>query len=319
MRILIVGYGSIGQRHLRNLRAILADVECIVLRRRDERVEGATVVTDLAAALALRPTLAVIAVPSGNHIDYLIDLIGAGVPTYVEKPVVTQLAHVAAVRQALGAHPNALHFTGFNLRLLPSLIKVRTLLQQGSVGTIGRSSFSAGQWLPDWRAAADFKHSYSASRSDGGGVIFDLSHELDAARFLLGEVELTGCTTMRVPSLDIAVESVASMIGTSAAGALVNVNVDYIARRPIRRYEFVGDLGTLVWDLAAKRLELHNQTGVEVLTDDPADFDVSETYLEAMRGFVASAVTGKASSLQSLEDGLDSTALAIRAHELGGA
>lgn len=318
MRALIIGVGSIGRRHLRNLQAVAPEVECIALRRSAEPVEGGVrVVTAIEEALEAGPAFAVVATPSATHMDCLPALIEAGIPTYVEKPVVTRPEHVEVVREAL-AHSPVQHFSGFNLRMLPSLQRARLLVEQGRLGTIARASFSAGQWLPDWRSTPDFKQNYSASRALGGGVIFDLSHELDAARFLLGEIELASCLAMYLSSIDIATESAASMLGRSRAGGLVTVNVDYVARKPIRRYEIVGDVATLVWDLAARRLEIQDRNGIEILADGGADFDVGATYVSIMRALVDGNRTGYAADLQSLEDGLISTALAIRAGELAG-
>lgn len=317
MLALIIGYGSIGQRHMRNLRMLMPEAKIIVLRRdKAKPVDGAIVVSSLQDALDMRPDISVLATPSGLHIDVLLDLIEAEIPTYVEKPVVIEIEHVGKVRQALKAHPSISHVTGFNLRLLSSMQIARTLIKNGAVGNIARANFSAGQWLPDWRKASDFRQSYSARKSDGGGVIFDLSHELDAARFFLGEIQLEHCLAMQLPSLGIDAESAATMIGRTADRSLVTVNVDYVARRPIRRYELVGDEGTLIWDLPARRLELHRPNEIELMTDQAEDFDVGKTYIEAMRSFIAGISGTEDRPLQSLDDGLRSTELAIAANGL---
>lgn len=316
MRALIIGYGSIGQRHARNLRTLLPEAEILVLKRKPGAIENARVFTELADAISAQPALAIVATPSAAHIDVLVDLVDAGVATYVEKPVVTCVDDVAAVRAALKRRPGIPHATGFNLRLLPSLQAAKTLVLSGELGQIARASFSSGQWLPDWRRIDDFRQSYSTRKAEGGGVIFDLSHELDAGRFLLGEIAIEGCVTSRLPSLGIDAESAASIIGRSESGSLISVNIDYVARRPIRRYELVGDEATLVWDLAQRRLERHAPGGVDVVSDRIEDFDVSGTYIQGLRSFAAAAAGREAASLQSLEDGLRSTELAIKANML---
>jgi predicted dehydrogenase len=322
MRALIIGSGSIGQRHMRNLVSIVPRAKFVLLRHGGGAVSGALgfdeiVVPDLAAAVALKPTLAILATPSARHIDVLPLLIEAGIPTYVEKPVVTEAADAIAVRKALDAAPGLPHTAGFNLRHLGSLAMAKSIVASGKIGTIARASFTAGQWLPDWRKGQDYRQNYSSSKLLGGGVIFDLSHELDAARLLLGEIEMRSCEIGHVESLEISSDSVACMMGRSPSGTIITVNLDYVARSPIRRYEIVGDLGTLTWDLPAGHLSLHTQAGRETITSTASDFDVAETYLTAMRSFV-DAVAGSAQPrLQTLEDGLRSTELAIRATELG--
>lgn len=322
MRALIIGSGSIGQRHMRNLAAIVPGVEFVLLRHDSGALSGALgfdeiVVPDLAAALASKPTLAILATPSARHIDILPRLIDAKVPTYVEKPVVTAAADAVAVREALTAAPGLPHTAGFNLRYLASLAMAKSIVASGRIGTIARANFAAGQWLPDWRKGQDHRRNYSSSKLLGGGVIFDLSHELDAARLLLGEAEIRSCELGRVESLEISSDSVACMMGRTRSGTVITVSLDYVARSPIRRYELVGDLGTLIWDLPAGHLSLHTQAGRETITSAAGDFDVPETYLTAMKSFV-DAVAGSAQpQLQTLEDGLRSTELAICASELG--
>jgi len=318
MRALIIGYGSIGQRHMRNLSTLMPDAEVIVVRRdTSQTIERATVAANLDVALSMLPDFAILATPSAAHVDALVDLIAADIPTYVEKPIVTETAHITRVRDALQTRPSLRHASGFNLRLLRSLQLAQELLRQGALGEVARASFVAGQWLPDWRKTADFRQSYSTRKSGGGGVIFDLCHELDAARLLLGEIQLHHCSTAYFPGLDIETESVASIVGRADRGSLVTVNVDYVARRPIRRYELVGDKGSLIWDLAIKRLEYHTPAGIEIVTEQPEDFDVSSTYAEALSAFIASALGRSEATLQSLEDGLRSTELAILANSVG--
>lgn len=322
MRALIIGSGSIGQRHIRNLAAIVPGAEFVVLRhgkgaRAGPLGFGEIVVSDLASALEFKPTLAILATPSARHIDVLPSLIGAKIPTYVEKPIVTEAAHAVIVREALLATPGIPHAAGFNLRYLGSLAMAKSIVASGRIGTVARANFAAGQWLPDWREGQDYRQNYSSSKLLGGGVIFDLSHELDAARLLIGEIDMRSCELGSIESLEISSESVACMMGRSRSGTIVTVNVDYVARSPIRRYELVGDLGTLIWDLPAGCLSLHTRAGNDTITSDARDFDVPATYLNAMRTFLAAVDGSTQPQLQMLEDGLRSTELAIRARELG--
>lgn len=319
MRALIIGTGSIGQRHMRNLRAIDPAVEFVLLRRYADPLNvwpDARVEVDLPAAIGLAPDLAILATPSALHFDVLLALISRRIPTYVEKPIVTSAEQVRAIRRALEQFPGVPHVAGFNLRLLPSLEDARRLVMQESIGKVVRASFSAGQWLPDWRKGQDHRHGYSARSSDGGGVLFDLSHEFDAARFLLGDMTLLHEATARVGALEIDSEGVAIATARTAAGALVSVNLDYVARYPIRRYELVGTGGTLTWDLPARSLSRSGPDGHAAQSEDNQGFDVAATYQTAMQAFLAGTRTGLSCGLQDLEDGLRSTELSILAHAM---
>jgi predicted dehydrogenase len=308
VRALIVGYGSIARRHLENLRATAAVREFVVVRP-GGRPPGADAelrfVSAVSEGVVARPDLAVVASPSAAHIEALLPLLEAGIPCYVEKPAVTEPGDVARLR-ALRQLPVTM--SGCNLRFLPSLRRLRDAVRSGSIGTPVRASLQAGQWLPDWRPQRDYRTTYSARAAAGGGVIFDLIHEIDAARWLFGEFDQVHALSGKLSSLEIeAVDSAAILLGRRR-GPLVAIGLDYVARPPIRRYEVFGDEGTLAWDLAARRLTRAN----EVLAADPADFDVAATYRAAMNEFVAAVGSGAPTS-QDLRDGLASAELALRA------
>jgi predicted dehydrogenase len=318
--VLVAGTGSIGRRHIDSLRQLAPGANLVFLRRQASedqysRKAGAKVVDSLQAALAERPTIAVVAVPSAQHAALLEPLLAAGIPTYIEKPVVTSAAQLAAVTHAAAAAPGVITLCGCNLRFLPSLRSVRELIARGIIGRVVRASLQTGQWLPDWRPSTDYRHSYSASRELGGGVVLDLVHELDAVRWILGEFDSVVAVGGKMSSLELSSED-AVVIGLSRAGGpVVAVGLDYVARRPVRRYEFFGEKGTLVWDLPAQRLELTHVDGDELPALETGAFDVAATYLHAMREFLE-AVSAHRPTSQNLDEGLKSAALAIRVNEV---
>jgi predicted dehydrogenase len=304
MRALIVGHGSAGQRHADNLRACGISEHFVV------RSSGAR--EDLARGISSRPDLAVIASASSAHADALVLLLEAGIPCYVEKPAVTSAADVERVAGLLAARKPLVTLSGCNLRLLPSLRSLHAALGAGRIGRVVRASLQAGQWLPDWRPGRDYRQTYSAHAAQGGGVIFDLIHELDCARWLFGEFDEVRALSGKLSGLEIDAEDAACILLGRRGGPLVSVSLDYVCRRPVRRYEVVGDEGTLTWDLGAKELTLGTASGVEVLDRDPANFDVAATYLAAMREFVDAVRAGRGAS-PDLADGLASVRLALRA------
>lgn len=317
LRGLIVGTGSIGQRHMRNLRNLVPDIELLLLRRSSEPLQGwpnTRTISELSEALKLEPDFAILATPSAHHISVLPTLIVANVPTYVEKPIVTSPNHIDQVRAALMANPGVSHKAGFNLRLIPSIIQAAKVASSGLLGHLARASFSAGQWLPDWRPGKDHREIYSARTADGGGVLLDLSHEFDIARLLVGEMNIEYTAQANVKALQI--DSVGAAIATARAmtGTLVSINLDYVARQPLRRYELIGTEGSLTWDLSTKSLTLTSPRSRTVLSSDPTDFDVGATYVTAMASFLEEIQSGKPGPLQNLEDGMRSTELAVRAN-----
>ena len=264
--------------------------------------------------LAATPNCAVIASPSSAHIEALLPLLQAGVPCYVEKPVVITASHVKQVRDASRKAVKT-SMSGCNLRFLPSLRRLQAEIVAGTIGTPVRASLQAGQWLPDWRPGRDYRQTYSAKSSEGGGVVLDLIHEIDAARWLFGDFEQVLALGGKRSRLEIDAEDVACiLLGRRGAGPVVAIGLDYVARQRMRRYEVIGEEGTLTWDLAARRLSLATPEGDRVLADDAADFDVGATYLRAMQEFTAAVKQSRPTS-PDLADGLAAAELAIRARD----
>ena len=315
----IIGLGSIGRRHMTNLAARFPGAAFTVLRHTpaaDPLCDqlGARIVTDLDAALEGTPDLVIVASPSANHMDCLPRLIASGCNLMVEKPIVTNFADCDSLLAQLKVASKAVRVSGFNFRYLPSLQLIRKAIHCGDLGQVVRAAFVAGQWLPDWRPAQDYRLSYSADAARGGGVELDLVHEIDVARWFFGELNLEFSMGGRLSSLGLQSNDVSTMVFSASGGPIVQVALDYVSRKPLRHYEVVGDKAGLSWNIAGQVDRLGPEGSSPVL-NDPAGFNVARTYVD-MIDSIAAAVTGDwKEPLQSLEDGIASTRLAIAARD----
>ncbi len=319
MRILIVGMGSIGRRHISNLQKLVDRPEFILLRNPNKEYEfssdlGAIIVKSFTEAITLRPAFAVIASPSVFHFEALQALLPAQIPCYVEKPLVTTEAQIQQLELLISSTTRVpTTMTGCNLRFLPSIKTARQLIRDNVLGRPVRASFQVGQWLPDWRPAQDYRQSYSVSRELGGGVVLDLIHELDAARFLFGEFEQIFSLGGKYSRLEIESEDSVAIILGRPHGPVVSLGLDYVSQSGVRRYEIICDEGSLIWDLPARTLMILRRDKQELVTNECFDFDISASYFDAMKEFL-SAVEGSRSSSQDLADGLRSVRLAVLAN-----
>lgn len=322
MRALILGGGSIGNRHARNIEALRPGVKLTVMRRRELAGTpdcAASVVHTMDAALCSAPDVAVIATPTHMHLEAIEALLSSGIPCYVEKPVVSDLPQAHSLRALLARMPAVPPTqTGCNLRFLPSLTTLRAMLREGAIGTVVRAHLEVGQWLPDWRPYRDYRDTYSAKAAQGGGVILDLVHELDQARWLFGEFERVEAIAGKYSNLEIDSEDTACvLLGRHRAPPAVVVSLDYVSRQRVRRYSIVGDEGSLVWDLADRSLKLMRGDSTKSVDSSEAGFDMPDTYMCAMRAFLDNAAAGR-SGPQDLHDGLLSTELALQAKAAAG-
>lgn len=321
MRVFVTGAGSIAKRHVHNLVLLAAPCRIVVLTSQPENRFGnwsidpsiLDVVNSFDEGLAQAPDAVIIASASSMHGRELNAVLERGLPVLVEKPLLTAWQDWDNIASRLD-HAHAASVLGCNLRYLPALHQLRESLACGIAGRIVRAHLEVGQWLPDWRPTRDFTQSYSANPAAGGGVVFDLVHEIDMALWLMGDLQLVAARGGHLSNLPIAACDTAVALLESQDGTPVTVSLDYVSRAPARRYVFVGDLGTLVFDLQAKNLALHNADGIRALCTDPADFDMSATYQAEMAEWLRAIQGVSPISVSPLIEGRRATRLMLDIH-----
>ena len=252
-RVLISGLGSIGRRHLVNLRRL--GVRDILLHRRAveplSEAPELPVFSDLEQALALRPDVVIVSNPTAYHMQVAIPVAESGCNLFIEKPLSHSWDRVERFL-ALVEKLKLITLIGFDLRFDPGLGKVKSLLEQESIGRIVAIQAQVGQYLPDWHPWEDYRQGVSASREKGGGVIFDLIHELDYLSWLIGPVGQVACFADRLSSLEIETEDTAALLLRFENGAIGTLHLDYVQRIPSRTCRIIGERGTILWDAYAK-------------------------------------------------------------------
>jgi predicted dehydrogenase len=292
-RYLIVSLGSIGRRHLRNLRSLRPDAEIGVWRQRARLAEnelptGANTQFDtLEAARSFQPRAAIVAGPASTHLPVALALARAGIPLLVEKPLADQTAGLDELVALCQAQGLAL-MTAYNLRFLPSLQETRRLLADGTIGQVLGARAEVGQYLPDWRPDSDYRQTVSAQRSLGGGPLLELSHELDYLYWLFGLPARVTARGGRYSQLDIDVEDMVEIcLEYSSPKRLVNVHLDMLQRAVTRRCRFIGTEGTLIWDGITDRIECYRASSQRWETYDQfAIGDRNRMYLDELAHFL---------------------------------
>lgn len=320
MKFLIAGFGSIGRRHLRNLRE-LGEHDILLYRSNrstlpEDEIAGLTVETDLREALAHRPDAVIISNPTALHLDVAIPAAELGCAILLEKPIAHSLVHVPALEEA-AKRSGAQILVAFQFRFHPTLRRTAELLAQGAIGQPLAARAHWGEYLPNWHPWEDYKQGYAARADLGGGVILTLSHPFDYLRWLLGDVDSLWAFTAGRGGLDLPVEDTAEIGLRFASGALGSVHLDYLQQPPTHTLEIVGTMGTLRWNNADGSLAVHRAGdqgwNVEM---PPEGFERNWLFLDEMRHFIAVA-KGEAQPLCTLEDGRKALEIAVRALEAG--
>lgn len=265
MRIIVVGAGSIGQRHLRNLLALGHDVVAVFEpgdARRDEvrRVAPARclVTGDERAVFERDADAAVICSPTHCHLDQALAAVRRGWHVFVEKPLSHTLAGIDALVDEAARGRRAV-LVGCNLRFLPSLQLVRRLVEDGRIGRPLSARAHCGYYLPYWRPATDYRDGYGARQATGGGIILDSIHEFDYLTWLLGVPREVFAYAGKVSTLEIDTEDTADVLMRFDYGTVANVHLDYLQRTYRRSCDLIGEDGVIAWDYISQAVTVYGK------------------------------------------------------------
>lgn len=278
-RFLVAGYGSIGKRHLGNLRQMFPQADIAVLR---SGVAGSDSVVppgadrvfyDFEAVRAFAPQAAIVATPATYHVELTRRLLALGCHVLLEKPIAAASEAVPEML-AEARRSGRVLMVGYNLVFTPAMAAFRDAVRSGMAGRPLCIRAEVGQYLPDWRPGSDYRRGASARRDLGGGVLLELSHELHYLEWIFGRVDWVQATVQRSGTLELEVEDLALLNLGFAEGAVASVQLDFLQRTYSRFCKVVGSAGTLLWDAAQQSVLFfppNEKQGREVFREASAD------------------------------------------------
>lgn len=318
MKFLIAGFGSIGRRHFRNLKA-LGQNNILFLRSKrstlpDDEIAAYPVETDLRAALSHKPDVVIVSNPTSLHLDVAIPAAEMGCHLFLEKPLSHSMVRINQLQAAVDRGGGKV-LVGFQFRYHPQLIKLKSLIDEMVVGQPVSVRAHWGEYLPGWHPWEDYKTGYSARKDLGGGVVFTLSHPLDYLRWLLGEVSALWAFTSPVAALEINVDAVAEIGLRFQNGVIGSLHLDYVQRPNTHSIEIVGSQGTIRWDYIEGILQFHRGSGETPESYFlPPGFDRNVLFRDQMIHFLE-VIRTDTQPRCSLQDGIMAQRLASAVHE----
>ena len=275
--VCIVGYGSIGRRHARNLKMI--GVRVVVYRTglahpdTPEYDDSLDFYYDFEKVLALNPDAIFICNPTSLHADFARRAIDNRIDFFVEKPVSHQFAGmddlVKSVREA-----GVISSVGYMMRYDHCLMKLRDLLRCNSIGNVSSAIMEWGTHLPSWHSWEDYSKSYASLKNMGGGLILTCSHEVDLARYLFGEIVSLHAEGGHSSCLDIEVEDHVDILSKHESGVTSFLHIDWFQKKGRRYVHVIGDQGRLEWDFFKNNLTLfHSSSQAECVLEQGNDLN----------------------------------------------
>ena len=253
-KILIVGAGSAGVRHLNIAKTLFPKASIALLTERlsiDSNLSPNMHFVDSKDAVSFQPDIAVISGAASSRIEVCTMLANSGAHLLIEKPISNTTKGVADLIEICQAKKLVLA-VGYNLRFDESLIAFRESLNSQVIGKPLLVSCEVGQYLPSWRENIDYRQSVSSKHELGGGVLLELSHEIDYLTWIFGKINWVRATVMKQSSLEIDVEDSAFLTlgieNSNNPNLVANLNMDFIRHDFKRSCVVVGEEGTLKWD-----------------------------------------------------------------------
>lgn len=300
MRILVIGTGSIGRRHFRNLHALgFRDLAVVRSRRRTDAPQREfftryrpKVFYDLRAALAEKPDAVFVCNPTSLHVPAALRAIRSGAHVFIEKPISHSRAGVGALIHEARQRKRIL-YVGYHFRHHPLLKTAKRLLDAGQLGKIHSARFVTAEYLPGWHPWEDYRKSYAARRDLGGGVVLTQSHDLDLIYWFFGKPRLVTACVRSSGALGIPVDDIAVMTFKTPRCPVVVSYLDYLSRLPVKGFAISGSRGLLEWDYHGNFLRLAPVRGKARVMKTPRGFERNDMYLAELRDFLRCMRQGK--------------------------
>lgn len=322
MKILFIGLGGVGQRHLRNIKSLYPKAEILAYRSRglsqiistDLQIESEHGLeeeysiesfSNLADALKRKPFATIISNPSNMHIEPAIAGLKAGSNIFIEKPLSSNFLSIVPLLEIANSC-KLTTMVGFQLRFSPLIKKIKSLLANNAIGKILSVRAEVCEYMPWFHRYEDYREIYASKKSMGGGVILTQIHEIDFLIDIFGFPSAVYAIGGKKSQLEIDVEDNVDIL-MSANDISIFLHMDFLQKNKKREGVIYGENGRIEYDLVNLELQLINEGSSESFNWH--DFERNEMFLSEMRMFIESSQANKPTSI-SIEEGAKSIKVA---------
>lgn len=256
---------------------------------------GIRVQPDPERALEGRPDVVLVCTPASTHVPMVLKALESGAHVFVEKPLSTRLEGTEALVRMARKDGRVVQ-VGYQLRFHPAMKQAKKILESGRLGKILTAHAEFGLWLEKWWPGRDYRDSYMAKDDSGGGLLLDVSHEIDLMIWFLGPVREIFAYGEKLSRLDIQGFDVVKILMKMREGPLVSLHMDCLQPAYTRGYGLIGEGTALYWDCPEGRAD---RSVGRLRMGDPASDRLQvlpvegpeQSYLEELRRFFHSIET----------------------------
>ncbi len=288
-KILFLGLGGAGQRHLRILKDLYPEAKLMTFRSTSktpllnpdftvnendsvDRFYQLETYSSSDEAFSHSPDLTVISTPTSTHMELAIKALECGSHLLVEKPFSSNLEHFELLEN-LAKKNNLRILTSFQRRENPHFQKIKSMVSDNLFGTISNVIFNISSYVPAWHKYEDFKQLYACNKKLGGGALLTEIHEIDLCYWFFGLPEAVSCTGGNFSEFTLDIEDTANLV-LLYANFNVHLNISFFQKENYRKMDLHGSQKSLHWSEDKNELTLIDHLD-NSKSSDQLDFDMN--------------------------------------------
>lgn len=290
MKFHVIGCGSIGQRHIKNLlflkqNVTIYDKNTLLVKKTAKKFD-----VIIGEKINEYADCVLICTPPSSHLSIAKIAIKKNIHVFIEKPLSNSVENISQFLTLSNSSKSKI-FVGYVFRFDKGLQKIQKILSSNKIGKVISFDAYEGYYLPMWRPWQNHKKSYTGSKKLGGGIILDGSHELNYLQWLGGGIKEIFSYYTKIPSLKVNTEGLAEVLLKFNSGAIGRIHLDFINPKYSRRCEIIGDKGSVRWDFSTKTIEIQKSGNEHFSKISYADNN-NEMYVDELK-YIISCISGK--------------------------
>ena len=278
-KVLVIGAGSIGKRHIRVLLE-LGEKNIAILRSGKGNAllkdiyDKCTVFFNEKEAFSWGPTHILICNPTSLHEYFIEASVQHKIPYFVEKPISDNFYTIDKLRKKLNAECFNNGIVGYVLRFNDLFLHLKKIIKDQVYGEVITASIKVGQYLPNWHPDEDYRKAYFSRKDLGGGVLRTLSHEIDIVQFLFGKIRRVFAKVSKLSKLEIDVDDVTDLLLATDLCDQIHINLNYLEPLTLRTGEIYFDQGKLSYNANIGLVKFtSNDSCTETIMDSKLEYN----------------------------------------------
>lgn len=315
MKILVVGYGSIGKRHVNNLTK-MKGVEILVCTKNKEvdilKKNGIKFFKSLAESLKEKPDVGIICNETSFHVKIAIKLAKQNCHLFIEKPLSNSLNDIKILLN-LTKKKKLITMVGCDMRFHKCINKIKKIVEHDDLGKIISVRAENGSYLPNWHPWEDYRNSFASKKNLGGGVVLTLIHEIDYLYWLFGRVDDVSAITGKFSDLEISVEDFAAILLRFQKNIIAEIHLDYFQQPEFRNCKIIGTKGSIYWDSNSNEVRQYDNSTKKWTTKlKYKNFQRNTQFIQELQYFI-NCVKNRKQTLNPIDDGLNTLKISLMA------